>query len=191
MPPGPYRRGLFVTRTPAFNRPTHPENAPRKPHPNSQPPTWADGLLNSTSLAPSADFWLLVLWKKLVGPRVLGVSGTPSKSTTRAYGFCAPSGASATLVLINLASAPGCAELPVGFAAPGAPLTQYSLTPGAEGVTSATTLLNGAPLVLDAAGRLPQMEGKSVPQTGGVALPPLSVTLLVAPLADSVTACGP
>jgi hypothetical protein len=94
-------------------------------------------------------------------------------------------------VLINLASAPACAELPVDFAAPGAPLTQYSLTPGAEGVTSATTLLNGAPLVLDAAGRLPQMEGKSVPQAGGVALPPLSVTLLVAPLADSVTACSP
>ena len=141
-------------------------------------------------MAPSADYWLLVLWKRLVGPRVLAVSGLPEKSTTRAYAFCAPSGASATLVLINLDAAPACVGLPAGFAAPGAPLTAYSLTPGAGGVVSAATLLNGAPLALDAAGRLPAMGGKSVPQAGGVTLPPLSVTLLATPLASGVAACA-
>ena len=169
--------------------PQPPPNKPQRPRPPPTPSA-SDGLLNSTSLAPSADYWLLVLWKRLVGPRVLGVSGLPAKSSTRAYGFCAPSGASATLVLVNLASAPACVGLPDGFAAPGAPLTQFSLTPGAGGVTSATTLLNGAPLALDAAGRLPPMGGKSVPQAGGVTLPPLSVTLLSAPLAGGVAACS-
>ena len=121
---------------------------------------------------------------------MLGVSGLPAKSTTRAYGFCAPSGTTATLVLLNLAATPACVGLPAGFAAPGAPLTAYSLTPGAGGVTSATTLLNGAPLTLDAAGKLPPMAGASVPQAGGVTLPPTSVNLVTVPLAGSVVACS-
>ena len=150
------------------------------------------GLINSTSLAPSADYWLLVLWKRLVGPRVLAVSGLPPKATTRAYAFCAaPSATStATLVLINLADASACVGLPAGFAQPGAPLTQYSLTPGAGGVTSADTLLNGVPLVVGADGQLPALAGKTVAQAGGVTLPPLSVTLLTVPLAGGVAACS-
>jgi heparanase 1 len=143
------------------------------------------GLINSTSLAPSADYWLLVLWKRLIGSKVLAVSGLAPPSTTRAYAFCAaPSAAAtATLVLINLANASACVGLPAGFAQPGVPLTQYSLTPGAGGVTSAGTLLNGATLALGADGTLPSLVGKSVPQAGGVALPPVSVTLLTVPLA--------
>ena len=126
-----------------------------------------------------------------MGPEVLGVAVSGGGGgTTRAYGFCASGGGAATLILINLAATSACVGLPAGFAAPGAPLTQFSLTPGAGGVASAATLLNGAPLALDAAGKLPPLNGASVPQAGGVTLPATSVTLLRVPLAPGVGTCG-
>ena len=148
------------------------------------------GLVNYTTYAPAPDYWLLVLWKRLVGARVLSVA-QPAARTTRAYAFCAAGGGgSATLVLVNLAAEPACYTAPRGAAA-GAALAQYSLAPGdGAGVESARVALNGgAPLALDAAGRLPPLPPAAVAPGDGIALPPLSVTLLVVPLADAA-ACA-
>jgi hypothetical protein len=71
-------------------------------------------------------------------------------------------------------------------AAPGAVLTHYILTPtGSAGVEAAVAALNGVPLALDAAGRLPQLPGQEVPASQGITLPPLAVALIVVPLADA------
>lgn len=155
-------------------------------------------LLNaSAGFAPSPDYFVLRLWHALVaqapGSRVavLDVGGAPR--ALRAYAYCpaAAGAANVTLLLINLdAAAPACVAAPA-FAAPGAPLAVYALTPGAGGLEAATALLNGAPLALDAAGRLPDMPPVRVPQAGGITLPPMSVVFAVVPTAaGAVPACN-
>lgn len=154
-------------------------------------------LLNRTTLAPTPDFYLLALWRAArVGQSVLNVTSTGgAPASTRAYAFCAAHSApgaprAAVLVLLNLdAAAPACAGLPAGWSVPGASgdLTAYTLTPAdaGAGVTSAGARLNGGPeLALDAGGRLPALPGAPLPAGAPVTLPPLSVTLLVVPLAD-------
>ena len=144
-------------------------------------------LLNSSTHAPSPDYWLLALWTRLVGPIVLNTTLTPATSSVRAYSYCAAGGGHVTLVLINLAAAEECVALPSWGVANA---TQYTLTPGPGGVESATTLLNGAVLVLDGAGRLPALAGVSV-APGSVVLPPLSVSIVTVPLAPgAVPACA-
>ena len=167
---------------PCYNLP-HPELPP------SLSPTPSDyGLVNYTSYTPSTDYFLLLLWKRLIGRRVLSVA-PPQAATTRAYAFCAAPGAAAApaavLVLVNLDSQPVCYAAPPA-AAPGAVLTQYILTPtGSAGVEAAVAALNGVPLALDAGGRLPQLPGQGVPASQGITLPPLAVALVVVPLADA------
>ena len=169
-------------------------------------------LLNATTTAggawayaPTPDFWLLLLWHSLVsgapGARanVLGVSAAAAPASTRAYAFCAagaPGGAkSVTLLLLNLDAAPACVATP-DFAAPGQPLTQYALTPGAgaEGdspVESFQALLNGRLLQLDAQGRVPALAGASVDGAQGIQLPPMSVSFVLVPVAaGAVPACS-
>jgi hypothetical protein len=140
--------------------------------------------VNYTTYQPSSDYWLLVLFKRLVGTRVLSVAQAPA-ATTRAYAFCAASGAAqAVLVLVNLASQPLCYGAPAA-AAPGAVLTHYVLTPGEGGVEAAVALLNGVALALDGSGQLPQLQGQALPASQGITLPPLAVALVVVPLADA------
>lgn len=147
------------------------------------------GLVNYTSYLPSPDYWLLVLWKRLVGTRVLALE-QPAAKSTRAYAFCAAPGlapaGSAILVLLNLDSSEVCYGTPEN-AAPGAILELYTLTPGLGGVESASVNLNGVRLSLDASGRLPNLPGAPVAASEGILLPPLSVTLAVMPLQDAAT----
>ena len=155
-------------------------------------------LLNASApfFAPSADYYLLRLWHRLIaapaaGGRVAVLAAATPSATLRAYAYCpavagaAPgAGGNATLLLINLdAAAAACVAVPA-FAAAGAPLAVYALTPGDGGVESAVTRLNGAALALDGAGRLPDMAPAVVAQAGGIQLPPLSVSFVVVPLAQ-------
>ena len=147
---------------------------------------------------PSPDYYLLYLWARLVGARVLAVGAPGAPATTRAYGFCTrgaapPAAASATLVLLNIDPlAPACLQLPA-WVPPGAQLTFYTLTPGApaEGVQSWGARLNGALLELAPGGLLPSLAGRTAPAAGGaVELPPLSVSLVVVPAGAALGACA-
>jgi hypothetical protein len=138
----------------------------------------------------------------VIGTSVPAGAGGP----LRAYAFCQPaapgSGAAAalTLLLINLAPAPACVDMPA-FATAGANATQFTLTPGAPppggtSVESPDTLLNGALLQADASGGLPdaitKMEGLSVPVTSSINLPPTSISFVLVPLsraAGAMPAC--
>jgi heparanase 1 len=155
-------------------------------------------LLNYTSLSPSPDYYLLLLWKRLLGTRVLSVQ-QPAAPTTRAYAFCAAPGAAqsfaganasvAALVLVNLQqNSPACYAAPAA-AAQGAAMAVYALTPGAGGAESAHALLNGHLLELDAGGRLPQLPASIVPASAGITLPPMSVSIVLLPLQDA-SACA-
>ena len=145
------------------------------------------GLVNYTTLAPTPDYWLLALWKRLVGVRVLAVS-PPADTRVRAYAFCGTTASTVTLVFINLASTPACLT-PPGIANPVKPRTEWNLTPDdGVSVTAAGVRLNGVLLALGAGGALPPLTGQSVPATVDIQLPPVSVTLISFPtIAD---ACG-
>ena len=140
--------------------------------------------------SPSSDYYFLYLWKRLVGRQVLDVrvAGPP---TTRAYGFCTLNSASfVTLVLLNLDTASAtCLAVP-SFVPAGAPLTYYTLTPGdSDSVEAWGVKLNGVLLELSPEGLLPNLSGKQVSSVGGINLPPLSVSLVVAP-GEALGACA-
>ena len=150
------------------------------------------GLLNYTTLAPSPDFWLLALWKQLVGTRVFAVAPTAGLLTLRSYAFCSVRGSNLTLVIINLDEAPACITSPI-FAAPNATMALYTMTAGEGGVVSASALLNGRPLVLDNAGRVPDLPGvsQSVLPGATITLAPVSVNFVLIPLASADAALCP
>jgi heparanase len=160
-------------------------------------------LLNTTggAVVPSTDYWLLAVWKAAVGAslRTVLAVAPPAASpagSVRAYAFCGaaggPSPPTAALLLINIGSAPACVGLPPSFVPPGGGGEVYTLTPGGDGtVTTGTAVLNGVPLAVQADGTLPPLTGAPLPAgSSSVTLPPLSVTLVVTPLAaGSAPAC--
>lgn len=147
------------------------------------------GLLNFTTLAPAPDYWLLVLWKRLVGARVLSIATPPADPLVRAYAFCgARAPGTVAVLLVHLGTAPACVD-PPGIADPTQPRLEYALTPTEGTVESPGAALNGgAPLALGAGGALPPLEGKAVPAGAPIILAPLSVTIVE--IRSSVAACA-
>lgn len=140
------------------------------------------GLLNVSTLAPATDYWLLVLWQRLVGRGVIATSPVqPADPRLRAYTFCgAEANGTATWVLVNLAATETLCVEPPAIQTVGSTRLEYVLTPvdggvGKQGVTAAAAALNGVPLALLANGSLPALPGAPVPASQVVSLPPLSV----------------
>ncbi len=115
------------------------------------------GLIDDATLAPRPDYWASLLWKRLMGDRVLAtrVEGT-SGSHLRAYAHVGPEGA-LTVLLINLdPTRDASVTLPVLGARDRA---EYAVT--APELFGQTVLLNGAALGLTAGGALPATAGVS------------------------------
>jgi hypothetical protein len=146
------------------------------------------GLANYTSFVPMPDFWLLFLWQRLVGSTVLDARNGKGVPSTRAYAYCQRAvSAHVVLVLLNLDAADSCVSLPADLVA-GSNFTQWTLTGGDSGVESASVLLNGALLALDANGKVPPAEG--IQGTGAIAtLAPVSVTFIA--YHSALTTCAP
>lgn len=167
---------------------------------NSSLPSAAQPLAGSWR--PSPDYWVLWLWKRLVGPQVLRV-GVPSDSRLRPYAFCSlpqeegaaggGGGSKVTLLLINLGEAPLPVRLP-SFVEPGSELATYSLTTGddALGVSSWSARLNGAPLALSQDGTLPAIQPKKavMGEDGSVTLEPVSVAFVQVQSSEVLPACS-
>ncbi len=161
------------------------------PPPPPSPSPHHQGLLNVTTLAPTPDYWLLALWQRTIGTRVLDASvGAGGDARLRAYAFCgAAANGTATLLLVNLASEALCVAAPP-LATPGTQRLAWVLTPhGGDGdVTAPGAALNGVALALGAGGALPPLAGAPAPAGAPLTLPPLSITF--ATFETGADACG-
>ena len=135
-------------------------------------------------LVANPDFYTSILWKRLMGHRVLWSSlgaaavndqpGSPADDTgVRVYGACAADrSGQVVLAFINPASGPAAVALPAVLAA--APRTLWQLGSGAEDgrVDSRTMRLNGELLTNADAVNPGRMPGRADPPAGSLLLEP-------------------
>ena len=100
------------------------------------------GLLDEQTLEPRPDYFASVLWKRLMGTRVLAVQ-VGGKKTIRVYAHCAVGGG-VTVLVINVDSGTAEVTLPVGWSTSG--VEAFALT--APTLDSPRVSLNGNELFL-------------------------------------------
>lgn len=112
------------------------------------------GLIDDATLEPRPDYFASVLWKQLMGARVLDVEVAPKKAV-RAYAHCAQGGGVALLV-INIGRPSVELHVPAGLRV--GVVERWELS--AEALDSAQLRLNGVALEVDATGQLPSLKGE-------------------------------
>jgi len=160
------------------------------------------GLLDCATGAPLPDFWIAVLWTRLMGETVLAASvSSTNSSAIRVYSHCSKtSSGGVTVLLINLYS--DTVNVTVNFGEPAgstARRSEYHLTSQLHGsITNATGLLgqeialNGGVLTAndDGSGIPASYPGSSQPLTAPISLGPASVAFVVFPKGQGMNACG-
>lgn len=144
------------------------------------------------NLDPNPDFWLSLLHKRLVGVKVLDVSGqTEEKRKVRVYSHCSSSQypmGSVTLFALNV-HLDEPVVLKLNGELKGKDVDVYLLTPENGDLLTKTVRLNGKVLNLVDDRTLPDLVPKSVPGDEPLDLPPLTFGFYVIPEA-SASACG-
>jgi hypothetical protein len=114
------------------------------------------GLVDEISLAPRPDYWAMLLWRRLMGTRVLQVPARAGAETARVYAHCQRGGraGAVTVLVLNLDE-----DEPFDLV-----LSDLGLTPpaevyaaGAAALSSGEMVLNGSPLAVSADGTLPAL----------------------------------
>ena len=144
------------------------------------------GLVNFTSHIPSPDYWLLLMWQRLIGTRVLSVTVAPTDPRIRVYAFCGTANGTATLIIVNLGPAATCLA-PPGIADIIAPRIEYRLTPTDGTVLSSGIDLNSVTLNFNADGTLPSLAGTPADASSPISVDALSVTFVA--IKTSADAC--
>jgi hypothetical protein len=127
------------------------------------------GLLEEDTYNPRPDYWLALVWKHLMGPRVLDPGITPSENL-RLYAQCSKdTKGGVTILALNLDQKNRQSlKLPVKG-------EEYILT--STELLSPSISLNGKELKSEADGTLPALRGKKI-SGGNVALPPASIAFI-------------
>ena len=130
-------------------------------------------LITDDTLAPLPDYWASLLWKRLMGRKVLSTKVTGSRKA-RAYAHLSPDGRSVTVLLINLHhDRPLVVRgLPTGSSA-----KVYAVT--AKDLFGTEVLLNGEPLTMIDDATLPELRPAAPTRT--LTVHPLSYTFVTAP----------
>ena len=129
-------------------------------------------LIDEATLTPRPNYWAAVLWRRLMGTKVLD-AGTPADAGLYLYAHCLrnkPGGVALLAINVDKANAHDL-DLPEKS-------TRYSLT--SSDLLSNTVALNGVVLALSPQGDLPALEGVAQPK-GRIALAPASITFLAVP----------
>lgn len=136
----------------------------------------SNGLIDEKTFKPNASYWSALLWKRLMGSKVLDAGA--HRPGLRLYAHCqrgAPGGV--TLLAINLENRPKSLTI-------SSPAGLYALT--ATDMESKALMLNGRALALDAGDRLPAIDPVTV--RGQVTIAPHSVNYISLPRANN-SAC--
>ena len=143
-------------------------------------------LIDETSLKPTPDYYGSVLWKRLMGSKVLSpILPENLPKTLRAYAHCHPQmDGSVTLLLINLSETDSFA---VDFSGRlGKSYELYSLSAGE--LLSHDVLLNRQVLSADKNGNLSSLDGEK--SSGAISIAPLSNNFLHFEKAN-ISVCDP
>uniref|UniRef100_A0A1A8FBB9 Heparanase n=2 Tax=Nothobranchius korthausae TaxID=1143690 RepID=A0A1A8FBB9_9TELE len=147
-------------------------------------------------LDPLPDYWLSVLYKKLVGPEVLkiqAVSDMGQSKRVRMYLHCAnkKSYSSGAVVLISMNLSKKAARISVPALVSGSTVDAFVLqsdTVGEEGLHSRFVKLNGVVLKMVDEETLPDLKGVCLPPSKHLLLPAYSLAFFVF-LDTQATAC--
>lgn len=133
------------------------------------------GLLDQDTFQPHPNYWAALLWRKLMGTKVLD-AGRPWPGL-KLYAHCLPGqpGGITILAINNSRNQPRSLELP---------LASHRYTLASTKLNSASVELNGKELTLDANDNLPGLHGRPV-APGYVNLAPATITFLAVPNADN------
>jgi heparanase 1 len=138
------------------------------------------GLLDDITLDPRPDYWASVLWRRLMGRRVLKVTRSDVSDLVRVYAHCSYQRPGAlTLLAINLGSDDSVRIELDGVE--GSDKELYLLT--SDALFSKDLMLNGK-LLRDQDGVLPPLEPARIGR-GPAELPPLAMAFIVYPNADA------
>ncbi|MFW2388401.1 MAG: hypothetical protein ACN4G0_08695 [Polyangiales bacterium] len=137
------------------------------------------GLIDDVTLDPRPDYWASVLWRRLMGERVLDVSRTEVDDSVRVYAHCSegPPGTVAVLV-INLMEDENVRLEVDGIDSPRKEI--YELT--SDALDSADIMLNGT-VLRDDDGALPLLEPQIT--DGPADIPPRAMAFVLYPFADA------
>ena len=162
------------------------------------------GLLEETTHTPNPDYWVLWVWKHLMGPRVLDVQldeQTNASGNVHVYAHCGPSDASTpstTIAFINI-SPNTSYSLNIATATHSMPGSNNAHTTDGlsldvrlfstpQGINGKVLAVNGHTLALDG-DELPTFPtAVTVDASGGLVLPPYSFGF--ATLSEPVAACA-
>ncbi|XP_074546680.1 heparanase [Halichoeres trimaculatus] len=137
------------------------------------------------NLDPLPDYWLSVLYKRLVGPEVLKVEGFHSgRKRVRLYLHCAHKQryrrGAVTLISMNLSERAARVSLPARLSSSTVDaFVLVSEQPGEEGLYSSTVTLNGDILKMLDDKTLPDLKGARLQPTERLQLPPYSLAFFV------------
>jgi heparanase len=130
----------------------------------------SNGVIDETTFMPNADYWAALLWRRLMGSKVLDAG--PIEPGLHVYAHCqrgVPGGV--TVLAINLREEAASLSLQ-------GPADIYALT--APELQSRTVSLNGRPLALGGEDELPEL-APAREASGDVILAPASVSFIAVP----------
>lgn len=138
------------------------------------------GLLAPGTFEPRPNYWVALLWRRLMGTTVLDAG--PSREGLHLYAHClrGKPGGVALLAINNSRSAPSALTL-------NGPGERYTLS--APDLQSVRIQLNGAPIQLGREDELPVLSAAAV-KPGNVELAPATITFLTVPSAGNPQCLG-
>lgn len=133
-------------------------------------------LIDESTLQPRPNYWAAVLWRRMMGTKVLDAGQSPSPDLYL-FAHCMRGRPGGVTILAINADKANARELTL-------PTKSVHYTLSSADLLSSTVQLNGAELTLTSAGDLPLLSG--VPQPAGqVSLAPASIAFLAVPSAHN------
>lgn len=131
------------------------------------------GLITDSTMQPNPDYWAAVMWRRLMGVRMLRPSTLGLPGRVRVFASCSPRGGGTTLLALNLD--PHSAH---GFTLRGGPRRREIYLATSTSLTGTRVLLNGRVLESNTQGQVGRLRSR-VTSSRFIALPAASYAFIV------------